>query len=155
MLLTWNFHQWEILTNDDDLQNFRPECQIWCKNELADWLGIFRLKCVYLLNYIKIYWRKSFQGNIWSNSANKYILNKRYQASRLIHSYSQFYILVCKIPTKQVAELKICKWSSFVNICHWWKFQVHSTCQSWDPRGGLTCPSRCFAYKKIGRCSKG
>ena len=58
------------------------------------------------------------------------------QANRSIHWCSQFDMLVCKIPTKQVAELKFCKSSSFIHIYHWSKFQGHSTCQSWDFKGG-------------------
>ena len=53
-----------------------------------------------------------------------------YQANQPIRHFSQIYILVCKIPTKQVAELKFCKSSPFIHIYHWSKFQGHSTCQS-------------------------
>ena len=53
-----------------------------------------------------------------------------YQANQPIRHFSQIYILVCKIPTKQVAELKFCKSSPFIHIYYWSKFQGHSTCQS-------------------------
>ena len=147
---TWNFAHCLRWSRPITGENFKSKALV---------VPEFRKGGVYFtdrsVKYQILPWNHFF-SIFWFNLANKHILNKKYQASWLIHSYSQFDILVCKIPTKQVADLKFCKWSSFVNICHWWKFQVHSTCQSWDPRGGgLTCPSRCFAYKKIGRCSKG
>ena len=56
--------------------------------------------------------------------------SQTYQANQHIYHFSQIYILVCKIPTKQVAELKFCKSSPFIHIYYWSKFQGHSTCQS-------------------------
>ena len=58
-----------------------------------------------------------------------------YQVKQPIRHLGQIFILVCKIPTKQVVELKFCKSSPFIHIYHWSKCQGHSTFQSRDFKG--------------------
>ena len=62
-----------------------------------------------------------------TNQASGANFSQIYQVNQ---HFSQIYILVSKIPTKQVAELKFRKLSPFIHIYHWSKFQGHSACQS-------------------------
>ena len=75
VLWTWNFHQWQILTNEDDLQNFRSATclvgilQTRMSNWLQEWIS--RLAWYFLLklcSFAKLHQnilKKWFQGNIW------------------------------------------------------------------------------------------
>lgn len=49
-----------------------------------------------------------------------------------IQAFFVFYRPACKVQTRQVTDLELCKSSPSINMYHWWKFQSYKTCRSWD-----------------------